>query len=75
MIDLDDDVRLRLAHAIDKQKTLTVAYVDKEGKPHISFYGSTHVHSADQLANLGAKPGRCVVAEAVGTAGHGIHLR
>ena len=50
MIELDEDVRRRLANAIDDGKTLTAAYVDTEGKPHISFYGSTHVHSADQLA-------------------------
>ncbi len=50
MIELDDEVRQRLARAIDDEKTLTAAYVDVEGKPHISFYGSTHVHGPDQLA-------------------------
>ncbi|MCZ6620079.1 MAG: hypothetical protein O7E57_18325 [Gammaproteobacteria bacterium] len=50
MIELDTEVRRRLAHAIDDEKTLTAAYVDVEGKPHISFYGSTHVHERDQLA-------------------------
>jgi hypothetical protein len=29
---------------------LTAAYVDEAGKPHISFYGSTHVAAPDQLA-------------------------
>ena len=50
MIELDEEIRRRLAHAIDDQKTLTAAYVDVDGKPHISFYGSTHVHESDQLA-------------------------
>lgn len=50
MIQLDDEVRRRLDAAINDAKTLTAAYVDPDGKPHISFYGSTHVHADDQLA-------------------------
>jgi general stress protein 26 len=50
MIELDDEVRTRLAGAIESGNVLTAAYVDTAGKPHISFYGSTHVHSADSLA-------------------------
>ena len=50
MIELDSDVVDRLAQAIDNGHTLTAAYVDVDGKPHISFYGSTHVHATDQLA-------------------------
>ena len=50
MIELDDDIRNRLARAIDEQRTVSAAYVDIEGKPHISFYGSTHVFSDGQLA-------------------------
>jgi hypothetical protein len=50
MIKLDDEIRTRLGEAIDQGKTLTAAYVDLEGKPHISFYGSTHVHADDHLA-------------------------
>ena len=50
MIELNEEVKSRLARAIDDGKTLTVAYVDARDRPHISFYGSTHVHGPDQLA-------------------------
>ena len=50
MIELDDEVRERVAAAIDNGNVLTAAYVDSAGKPHISFYGSTHVHGPDELA-------------------------
>ncbi len=50
MIQLEADVAERLNTAIDHGKTLTAAYVDENGLPHISFYGSTHVHGSDQLA-------------------------
>ncbi len=50
MIKLDADIRHNVATAIDNLKTMTCAYVDMEGKPHISFYGSTHVHNDDELA-------------------------
>lgn len=50
MIELDEEIKGRLDRAIEEHKTVTVAYVDVDGKPHISFYGSTHVHSSNQLA-------------------------
>jgi hypothetical protein len=50
MIELSEEVVERLATAIDSGKVLTAAYVDEAGKPHISFYGSTHVTAPDQLA-------------------------
>ena len=56
MIELDDDVKARLAEAIDSGNVLTAAYVDTDGKPHISFYGSTHVHGPDSLAVWVRKP-------------------
>lgn len=56
MIELDDEVRTRLAQAIDSGNVLTAAYVDQAGKPHISFYGSTHVHAPDSLALWVRKP-------------------
>lgn len=56
MIELDDDVKSRLANAIDSGNVLTAAYVDTNGKPHISFYGSTHVHGPDSLAIWVRKP-------------------
>lgn len=56
MIELDDEVRTRLAEAIDSGNVVTAAYVDTGGKPHISFYGSTHVHGPDSLAIWVRKP-------------------
>lgn len=50
MINLDDDVKERLAGAIESGNVLTAAYVEASGRPHVSFYGSTHVHGSDQLA-------------------------
>jgi len=50
MIRLEDEVTERLAAAIDSGNVPTAAYVEDSGRPHISFYGSTHVHGLDQLA-------------------------
>ncbi len=50
MIKLDEEIKKNIETAIDHQKTLTAAYVDTDNQPHISFYGSTHVHSDDELA-------------------------
>ena len=50
MIQLDDTIRSRIARAIDDLVPVTVAYIESSGKPHIAFYGSTHVHGDAQLA-------------------------
>ena len=50
MIVLDDNIRTRLTSAIDNGNVVSAAYVDRAGKPHVSFYGSVHVHSDNQLA-------------------------
>ncbi|MDA1073326.1 MAG: hypothetical protein O3A63_01015 [Proteobacteria bacterium] len=50
MIKISDEIREDVAQALNTGKSLSAAYVDANGKPHISFYGSTHVHSADELA-------------------------
>ena len=50
MISISSELRQRLDSALNDGKTLTAAYVDAYGKPHISFYGSTHVHAPDKLA-------------------------
>lgn len=62
MIELDDAVKERLAKAIDSGNVLTAAYVDREGKPHVSFYGSTHVHGPDSLALWVRNPGNELLA-------------
>jgi Pyridoxamine 5'-phosphate oxidase len=50
MIDIPEDIRSRIDGALNTLKTLTAAYVDEHGKPHISFYGSTHFHAPQTLA-------------------------
>ncbi len=50
MIELTDSLRSNVNGAIDKGRVLTAAYIDDEGKPHATFFGSIHVHSNDQLA-------------------------
>lgn len=56
MIELDKEVAERIAGAIESGNVLTAAYVEISGKPHLSFYGSTHVHGPDQLAIWVRKP-------------------
>ena len=50
MIEINDSMRANINGAIDKGRVLTAAYVDDEGKPHATFFGSIHVHSNDQIA-------------------------
>ena len=50
MIELTDEMRDRLASALDDGCPVVVATVDEVGQPKLSFYGSTHVHGPDQLA-------------------------
>lgn len=39
-----------LSTALQRERPLTVAVVDSDGIPQVSFRGSTHVRSSDQLA-------------------------
>lgn len=50
MIKLDEAIRDRVRRALDDLIPITVSYVETTGKPHISFFGSTHVHGDAQLA-------------------------
>lgn len=36
--------------ALENGKPVTVAYVDADGQPHLSFRGSVHAHSPHELA-------------------------
>jgi hypothetical protein len=49
-IELTDDMRLRLADALTDGCPVVSASVDADGQPSLAFYGSTQVHSVDQLA-------------------------
>jgi hypothetical protein len=50
MIELTDEMRTRLANALTDGHPVVVATVAANGQPKLSYYGSTHVHSTDQLA-------------------------
>jgi hypothetical protein len=50
VIEISDSMRANINGAIDKGRVLTAAYVDDEGKPPATFFGSIHVHSKDQIA-------------------------
>ena len=50
MIELTDSIRSNINGAIDKGRVLTAAYIDDDGKPHATFFGSIHAHSNNQLA-------------------------
>lgn len=50
MIELSDEMRTRLASALEDKIPVTAASIESDGYPKVSFYGSVHVHSKDQLA-------------------------
>ena len=50
MIELTDEMRERLANALQDGCPVIAASVQADGYPKLSFYGSTQVYSADQLA-------------------------
>ena len=49
-IELTEEMRERIGRALDDGFPVVGATVDAEGQPTLSFYGSTHVFSKDQLA-------------------------
>ena len=50
MITLDADMQHRFVNALNDGVAIVVGYVDKNGDPHVSPYGSVHAHSDNQLA-------------------------
>jgi hypothetical protein len=56
MIELTDEMRERLANALNDGHPVVAASVEPDGYPKLSFYGSTQVHSPDQLAIWHRKP-------------------
>src|SRR5215831_4748226 len=50
MIKLSDDLKHRLVNALTDAVAVVVGYVDRNGDPHVSPYGSLHAASDDQLA-------------------------
>jgi len=50
MMQVEEELRARIARAIDDLVPVTVSYIDTRGKPHIAFYGSTHLSGPSELA-------------------------
>ncbi len=50
MISLSDEIKKRLARALTDGHPIVVAYVNTDGNPFLSFYGSVHAYSDSQLA-------------------------
>lgn len=49
-IDLSGEIAERVNSAQPTGKSLAVAYIGEDDRPHMSLRGSTHVHRPDQLA-------------------------
>ncbi|MBO0714635.1 MAG: pyridoxamine 5'-phosphate oxidase family protein [Acidimicrobiales bacterium] len=47
---LTDEMAQAVNRALESGKPITVAYVDADGQPHLSFRGSTQTYAPDQLA-------------------------
>jgi hypothetical protein len=50
VIKLGAELKRRLVDSLTDQRAVVVAYADSRGYPHVSFYGSVHAHSDDELA-------------------------
>ena len=50
MIKLSDDLKHRLVNALTDGVAVVVGYVDRNGDPHVSPYGSLHAAGDDALA-------------------------
>jgi hypothetical protein len=50
VIQLGNEVRDRLARALEDGCPVIAASVDGDGRPHLSFFGTTQVYGPDQLA-------------------------
>ena len=49
MITLSDDLKHRFVNALNDGVAIVVGYVDRNGDPHVSPYGSIHAAGDDQL--------------------------
>lgn len=65
-IKLADEIAERVNNALVTGKAITVTYIGRDNRPHMSLRGSTHVHSADQLA-IWVRHREGGIAEAIAT--------
>jgi Pyridoxamine 5'-phosphate oxidase len=49
-VELSDELAETINGAFDRAAPVVVAYVDADGRPHISYRGAVYVHSIDELA-------------------------
>jgi len=49
VITLSDDLKHRFVNALNDGVAIVVGYVDRDGDPHVSPYGSIHAAGDDQL--------------------------
>jgi hypothetical protein len=66
---LTDDIKGAVNGALENGTPTLIAYVDDLGAPHLSFRGSTHVHSDHQLAIWNRDP-QGGMSRAIGTNPH-----
>jgi len=56
LISFNEEFRRRLVNALTEGHVTVVSYVDHDGEPHSSFYGSLHAYSDDQVAFWARNP-------------------
>ena len=62
MIEIGDELKRSLANSMTDRIAVIAAYVDRNGDPHVGFYGSLHAYSRDQVALWARKPDSELVA-------------
>ena len=62
MIELTEDMRVRLSTALTNGMPVVAASVDGDGQPHLSFFGTAQVLTSDQLALWARNPGAAFLA-------------
>lgn len=62
MIKLGDELKRRLVDALTDGVAVVASYIDPNGDPHISFYGSVHAYSDQELGLWARNPESALVA-------------
>jgi hypothetical protein len=62
VIEISDEMARSLANSMTDRIAVIAAYVDRQGNPHVGFYGSLHAYSSDQVALWARKPDSELVA-------------
>jgi len=62
MIEFGDELTEKLGQSMTGSVGVVAAYVERNGDPHMGFYGSLHVYSSDQIALWARNPESELVA-------------